>query len=179
MDTLQKEKDEVFEKLQRISADYANYQRRVPKQIADTVGYEKERIFKSLLPALDSFEHTLQSDCSAGDVETLLKGVQITYDQVLAILRSHGVEQIQGAGQSFDPCRHEAMLQRSEPDKADDLILEEFQKGYALNGRVIRPSKVIVNKLVAESVSQPEQAEPGAEGVQEEAAEAPSECDSE
>ena len=53
------QKDELFEKLQRVSADYANFQKRVPKQIADTVSYEKEKIIKSLLPALDNFEHTL------------------------------------------------------------------------------------------------------------------------
>ena len=61
LEGLQKEKDELFGKLQRVSADYANFQKRVPKQIADTICYEKEKIIKSLLPALDNFEHTLQN----------------------------------------------------------------------------------------------------------------------
>ena len=55
LEGLQKEKDELFGKLQRVSADYANYQKRAPKQIADTIGYEKERIIKTLLPVLDNF----------------------------------------------------------------------------------------------------------------------------
>ena len=56
IEDLQREKDELFEKLQRVSADYANYQKRVPKQVADSVAYEKEKILKSLLPAFDNFE---------------------------------------------------------------------------------------------------------------------------
>ncbi|MHC4124496.1 MAG: nucleotide exchange factor GrpE, partial [Planctomycetota bacterium] len=65
IDCLQKEKDEIFNQLQRVSADYLNYQKRAPKQIADTIAYEKENVIKSLLPALDNFEHTLQNAHSA------------------------------------------------------------------------------------------------------------------
>ncbi|MHC4122349.1 MAG: nucleotide exchange factor GrpE, partial [Planctomycetota bacterium] len=58
----------------------------------------------------------------------------------------HGVEQIEALGQKFDPSIHEAMMQKVAPDKEQNTVLEEFQKGYKLNSRVIRPSKVIVNK---------------------------------
>ena len=148
-DALQTEKLELFEKLQRVSADYTNFQKRVPKQISDAVSYEKERILKSLLPVLDNFEHTFNSD--SGDVEAVIKGIKIVHDQVLDTFKSHGVEQILAKNQVFDPSKHEAMMQRNEEDKENDLILEEFQKGYALNGRVIRPSKVIVNKSTVAS----------------------------
>ena len=150
IDNLQKEKDELFGKLQRISADYANFQKRVPKQIADTICYEREKIIKTLLPVLDNFEHTLQKAHSAENVDVLIKGVQIIYNQMLDILKSHGVEQIKAPGKNFDPALHEAMMQKAEPEKKDNIVLEEFQKGYKLNGRVIRPSKVIVNKLITE-----------------------------
>jgi molecular chaperone GrpE len=66
---------------------------------------------------------------------------------MLDILKSHGVEQIKAPGENFDPALHEAMMQKTEPEEEDNIVLEEFQKGYKLNGRVIRPSKVIVNKL--------------------------------
>jgi molecular chaperone GrpE len=147
VDQLQGEKDELFAKLQRVSADYANFQKRAPRQIADTVAYEKETIIKTLLPSLDNFEHTLQKANSAGSLDAVVKGVQIIYDQMLGILKSHGVEQIEAMGERFDPALHEAMMQKSEPDKKDNIVLEEYQKGYKLNGRVIRPSRVIVNKL--------------------------------
>ena len=146
---LQKEKDEVFEKLQRVSADYANFQKRVPKQIADTIVYEKENIIKTLLPVLDNFDHTLQNAGSAADAEVLVKGVRIIYDQMLDILKLHGVEQIDALGEGFDPALHEAMMRREEADRDENIVLEEFQKGYKLNGRVIRPSKVIVNAPAA------------------------------
>jgi len=145
MDSLQEEKDELFAKLQRVSADYANFQKRVPKQIADTIGYEKEKIIKTLLPALDNFEHTLQSAHSAENVDVLVKGIQIIYDQMLDILKSHGVEQIEALGEKFDPALHEAMMKKSDPGQEENIVLEEFQKGYKLNGRVIRPTKAIIS----------------------------------
>ncbi|UCC23569.1 MAG: nucleotide exchange factor GrpE [Planctomycetota bacterium] len=151
---LQSQKDEVFEKLQRLSADYANFQKRVPKQIADTIAYEKERIIKSLLPALDNFEHTLQNASSAENVDAVVKGVQIIYDQMLDILKTHGVEVIKALGEKFDPATHEAIMQKTDPAGQDSAVLEEFQKGYKLNGRVIRPTKVIVNKLPSEQQPQ-------------------------
>jgi molecular chaperone GrpE len=150
IESIQKEKDELFAKLQRVSADYANFQKRVPKQISDSIGYEKERIIKTLLPALDNFEHTLQNAHSAENVDVLVKGIRIIYDQLHDILKSHNVEQIEALGETFDPAMHQAMTQQSDPDKEENTVLEEFQKGYRLNGRVIRPSKVIVNKLPEE-----------------------------
>ncbi len=153
LNDLQKEKDELFGKLQRVSADYVNLQKRSLKQISDTIEYEKEKIIKTLLPALDNFEHTVQKAGSAIQTE-IFKGIQIIYDQMLDILKAHGVEQINALGEKFDPALHEAMLQKAEPEQEENIVLEEFQKGYKLNGRVIRPSKVIVNKLIQE---QPEE----------------------
>ncbi|HEW78783.1 MAG TPA: nucleotide exchange factor GrpE [Phycisphaerales bacterium] len=153
VDDLQSQKDELFGKLQRVSADYANFQKRVPKQIADTISYEKEKIIKTLLPTLDNLEHTLQNVHSAENIETIVKGIQIIYDQMLDILKSHGVEQIKSQGEAFDPALHQAMMQKAEPDREENIVLEEFQKGYKLNDRVIRPGKVVVNKLPSEQTA--------------------------
>ena len=152
MEALAAEKDGIFGKLQRVSADYANFQKRASKQIEDTITYEKDKIIKTLLPVLDNFEHTLQNAGSAENVAAILKGVRIIYDQMLDILKSHGVEQITAVGEKFEPALHEAMMRKHEPEKEPDTVLEEFQKGYKLNGRVIRPSKVIVNKAPAPQV---------------------------
>jgi molecular chaperone GrpE len=162
IDNLQKEKDELFGKLQRVSADYANFQKRVPKQIADTICYKKEKIIKTLLPALDNFESALgglQNAHSAENTDVLIKGVRIIYDQMLDILKSHGAEQINALGEKFDPALHEAMTQKFEPEQAKNIVLEEFQKGYKLNGRVIRPTKVIVNTLPSEQPAQQQEPE--------------------
>lgn len=154
IEQLQKEKEDLLGQLQRVSADYANFQKRVPKQIADSVGYQKEHVIRSLLPVLDNLEHTLLNVGSAENVGVLIEGIKIIYDQMLDTLKSHDVEQIAAAGQAFDPSKHEAMMRRSEPDEEENVVLEEFQKGYMLNGRVIRPSKVVVNKQAAEEPQQ-------------------------
>ncbi len=159
INNLQKEKDELFEKLQRVSADYANYQKRAPKQIADTVSYEKEQMIKTLLPVLDNFDHTLQNAHSADNSDSFVKGVKIIYDQMLDVLKSHGIEQVKSLGEEFDPAQHEAMTHRAEPDQKENIVLEEFQKGYKLNGRTIRPAKVIVNKLPQEKKPEEENEE--------------------
>ncbi|MHC4843681.1 MAG: nucleotide exchange factor GrpE [Planctomycetota bacterium] len=150
LEALKQEKDELFAKLQRVSADYANFQKRVPKQIADSIALEKETIIKSLLPAFDNFDHTLDKAKHAENIEDVIKGVEIIYGQMLDIFKSFGVEQINALGENFDPTVHQAMMQRSDPDKEEGMILEEFQKGYRLNGRVIRPNKVVVNKQATE-----------------------------
>ncbi len=137
-------------KLQRVSADYTNFQKQIPKQIAGIVEYEKEKMIKTLLPVLDNFEHTVQNAHAAENVDIFVKGVQIIYDQMLNILKSYDVEQIKALGEKFDPALHQAMMQKTEHDKEENIVLEEFQKGYKLNNRVLRPSKVIINKLPPE-----------------------------
>jgi len=160
LDDLQAEKDNLFAQLQRVSADYANFQKRSAKQIADSITYEKERIIKSLLPTLDDFDHALQNLRSVDVSETIVKGVQMVYDHMLDILRSHNVEQIKALGQKFDPSVHRAILTQSVPEQEDGIVLAEQRKGYMLNGRAIRPSEVIVNKLAqAESQRAVEEAE--------------------
>jgi molecular chaperone GrpE len=140
------------DKFLRISADYANFQKRTPKLVADSIDYEKEKIIKSLLPVLDNFEHTLKSAAETENAESIISGVQIIYNHLLDILKSYDVEQIktEAREEKFNPALHNALVQRSEPDKEDNIILEELQKGYKLNGRVIRPSRVAVNRIQKE-----------------------------
>ena len=163
IEQLRQEKDEMFSKFQRVAADYDNYQKRVPKQIADSVRYEKEKIIKSILPMLDSFEHTLAGAESAENFEVLLKGIRIVYNQACEILKSYDVEKIDALGEKFDPSLHQAMIRKQDAEYEDDVVIEEFQKGYKLGDRVIRPSRVIVNKLPGEEKLQedePQQDEP-------------------
>jgi len=145
-----------------VAADYANYQKRAPKQIADSVAYEKKAIIKSLLPSLDNFAHALASADNAEAVDGVVKGVRMVFEHMLDALKAHGLEQVESVGQDFDPMVHEAIQLRAEADKPDNVVLEEYQTGYMLNGRVVRPSKVIVNKLPTEDKgTEPEAAEAG------------------
>lgn len=155
MRILEEEKQKIFEQLQRVSADYSNYQKRTAKQIADTVAYDKKIILRSLLPSLDNFEHAFAGVNTASGKEALqkiLEGIHLVYQHMLDALKSHGVEKIDAIGKPFTPELHEAMLQRTEEDKENNIVLEVYQPGYTLGGQVLRPAKVIVNRL-------PEQAE--------------------
>lgn len=149
IEALSREKDELFDKLQRVAADYANYQKRTPKQIADSVAYEKKAIIRSLLPSLDNFAHALASADNAEAVDGVVQGVRMVFEHMLDALKGHGLEEIDAVGQEFDPTVHEAIQLRADADKPDNIVLEDFQTGYKLNGQVVRPSKVIVNKLPA------------------------------
>jgi len=159
LEQVTQEKDELYQKLMRISADYANHQKRTPKQIADSVAYEKKALMRSLLPSLDNFEHALASAETAKGEEALdgvLKGVKMVFEHMIDALKAHGVEQIQAVGKQFNPAFHEAVQMLSEPEKENNIVLEDFQKGYTLGGQTLRPSKVIVNKHPEETQAKPQ-----------------------
>ena len=141
------EKQDMFEKFQRVSADYINYQKRTPRQIADSVAYEKKAVIRSILPTLDNLVHAITSAREHNADESVVKGIELVHDHMLDALKAHGVKRIVALGEQFDPGVHEAVMQRSEEGKPDNSVLEEYQNGYMLNDQVIRPAKVIVNKL--------------------------------
>jgi len=164
LEMVRKERDELLGRLQRVSADYANFQKRAPKQISDSVAYEKDKILRSLLPILDNLEHTLKAH-SAESSDAVVRGVEIIYGHMLDILKSHGVSQMQALGEPFDPARHEAMLTREEPGAPANVVLEELQKGYMMNDHVLRPTRVVVSKAPAPQPSQMKDEEPEKESL--------------
>ena len=113
------------------------------------MAYEKERFIRALLPLCDNFELTIQKTWTREDAEAILAGIRIVYNQMLDVLKSYDVHPIPTIDERFDPTRHEALMQRCDPEKEDSLVLAECQRGYTLAGRVLRPSKVIVNRAPA------------------------------
>lgn len=161
IEQLKKEKQDLLEQLQRVGADYANYQKRSVKQIADSVAYEKRSIIRSILPSIDNFEHALShAIATQGEEDNLVKGIQLVFTHLLDALKSHGVERIDALGRKFDPSEHEAMMQRCEPDKEDNSVLEVYLAGYRMGDQVVRPAKVIVNKLPGAEIAEETAAEP-------------------
>ena len=151
---LQKERDDIFAKLQRVAADYDNFQKRSTKQITEAIAQETEKIIKALLPIMDDFERVLANEGRGENADAVIKGIGIVYEHLKGVLRSEGVEQIDSAGEKFDPAHHQALTQRTEQGVEDGVVLEELQKGYKLNGRVIRASRVVVNKMPASPATQ-------------------------
>lgn len=156
--SLQEEKKQTFEQLQRVSADYANYQKRTPKQISDSVAYEKEKFLKAILGSIDNFELALDNKDKSQDLDTFAQGIQMVHDEIMKTFDGLGLKAIDAVGHKFDPSQHEALMQQYEEGTKDNIILQQYQKGYTLNGKVIRPSKVIVNKKPAPQPAPQEQA---------------------
>jgi molecular chaperone GrpE len=160
LEWLRKEKDDIFAKLQRVAADYDNYQKRSTKQTTEAVAHETEKIIKALLPVMDDFERVLVNAQCSENADVVMKGIGIVYEHLKGVLRLEGVEQIDAAGEKFDPARHQALTQRAEQGKENGIVLEELQKGYKLNGRLIRASRVVINKTPEPQTSpQPEEPE--------------------
>ena len=151
---IEQEMVELKYRLQRLGADYQNYQKRADKQIEQAARLARENLVKSLLPVLDNFEHTIENLENPGesqqDIAAILKGVRIVYDHLMSDMESAGLERIQvNQGEHFDPTRHEAMLHEESDEFEDNTIIRELVPGYLMNGRTLRPTRVSVAKPAA------------------------------
>lgn len=126
----------------RQAADMENMRRRQEKERADLLKYGTEKLLQELLPVLDSLDKALLS--AEGQSNPVVEGVKMVHKQFTSVLEQHGLKATQAKGSLFDPNLHQA-IQRVEDDVKDDTVKEEFQKGYTLNGRLIRPSMVSVS----------------------------------
>ncbi len=137
---------DLLEKLQRVTADFANYQKRMARNAEEVRQWTKAEVIKSILPAIDDFEQALEAGKSAQDVPSLLEGFKLVHDHLLAMLSREQVETIATEGQKFDPAIHEAMLQQDSTDHEPGTVIAELRKGYTINGRTLRPARVMVSK---------------------------------
>ena len=137
-----------FNQLQRLQADFENYQKRVEAERGRIAENACETIVSGLLDTLDNFERAVSHLEKLPEDEA--KGVIMVYRNMIDYLKGNGLERIAAAGCQFDPYRHDAIMQAEvdgTPDGAGDgTVLEEFQAGYTMKGKVIRPSKVKVAK---------------------------------
>jgi molecular chaperone GrpE len=136
--------DEYYAQLQRLKAEFDNFRKRTQKEKEDAAKYSSEKIIGSLLPVLDNFERAVDSCRNTKDFASLSQGVEMILRQFLKVLEDEGLKAIAAKGQQFDPNLHEALL-REETEQAENMILEELQKGYYLKDKVLRPSRVKVS----------------------------------
>jgi len=144
----QQEKQEYLTGWQRAQADFVNYRRRQEEQLAEWLKMSSEKVLREILPVLDtlhSFEKTHGGQDEKTEKKHLAEGLVGVKKQLTNILNSNGIEEIKSIGEKFNPEYHEAMEQ-VESDKPAGTIVEEVQKGYLINGKVLRPSRVKVSK---------------------------------
>ena len=133
--------------LQRKAAEFENYKRRTDSEIAGISKYASEKIIKELLPVYDDLQRSIESvnKGETKDFETLQKGVSLIYDKFKAVLEKEGLTEINTVGQEFDVELSTALMQIPKDDVKPHTVLESFEKGYKLNGKVIRHEKVLVS----------------------------------
>lgn len=139
------EKKELLEKLQRVTADFLNYQKRMARNAEDARLWARAEIIKTFLPAIDDFEQALEAGKNATDVPSLLKGFKLVHDHLLDMLAKQQVEAISTQGQKFDPAIHEALMQQESTEHEPGAVIAELRKGYTMNGRTLRPARVAVS----------------------------------
>jgi len=144
----EKEAAENYDKYIRAVADLENYKKRAARDKADFIKYGNENIIKDILPLVDNLDRALQHAENSGDFESFKKGLKLLQDQLLCTLEKHGVQKIECTEKEFDPNVHEAMFQIDSDAHGENKIVEELERGYILNGRLLRPAKVSVCKRV-------------------------------
>ena len=137
----QKRIEELTNDIKRLQAEFENYKKRIAKEKSELINCAEEELVKKLLPVLDSFGQALKNSQS----RDFIKGVELIYAQLFSALKEEGLEPIERVGKKFDPYTDEVLMH--ENSEKDDIILEEFQKGYMLNGKLVRTAKVKIGKV--------------------------------
>ncbi|MHB8109233.1 MAG: nucleotide exchange factor GrpE [Syntrophorhabdaceae bacterium] len=137
---------ELEDRILYLQADFENFKKLKIKEKQDTLKFGNETLLKELLPVIDHLEMALKHAETTEDYKSIHEGVQLTLNEFAKVLEKAGVKSIEAIGQKFDPNFHEAFYQEEHEDKEPDTIVSEFQKGYLLNDRLIRPSRVGVSK---------------------------------
>ena len=148
LDELEKEKEDFKSKFYYIAAEKENLQKRFEREKENLIKYGNEKVLSGLLSVVDNLGLTLNAIANDEDekIKNIFVGIEMVKQQFGEVLKNNGLEEIETLGKEFDPNLHEALMQREEEGKAANLILEEVQKGYILNGRVLRAAKVIISK---------------------------------
>ena len=141
-----KESKENYDRLLRMAADFENYKKRAAREKEDWTKFANEDLIKGVLPFIDNLERAVNHAQKVNDVGVLIEGVRLTLQQLLQSLNKFGLSSFESVGKPFDPAVHEAMLVVETDQYEPDQVIEEFQKGYLLNDRLLRPATVSVSK---------------------------------
>lgn len=141
-----KAEDNFKEKFYYLAAEMDNMKKRFNREKESLIKFGNEKILSSLIDVLDSFDHALAAIENDEDekVKNICQGIDMVRNQFLDALKKSGLEQVESIGKEFDPNFHEAMAQRPAEGKKDQEVILEYQKGYILNGRLLRAAKVVV-----------------------------------
>lgn len=153
-------KDDYYDKFLRLQAEFDNFKKRVLKERSEFIKFANEGLILELVSILDDFERGIKSAEQKKDFELLHQGVDIISKQLHRLLEEKGLKRIKSVGEKFDPNQHEAVEVIEDQAEEETTVVEEFQPGYTLNDRVIRPARVkVVKKKQEEKVEVEEEKE--------------------
>ncbi len=143
----QNELKEAQDRVLRVSAEFENYKKRSAREMAAHRKYANETLIKALLPVVDNLELAIQSARENGHAEDgLLEGIEMTRKEILKVFEKFGVTPVEAEGKPFDPSIHEAAMQEASDTHPENTVIREFQKGYRIEERLLRPAMVVVSK---------------------------------
>ena len=142
LEATRRERDEYLDALRRLKAEFENSRKRQERERVRILSMASERLVQELLPVLDNLDRALEA---GGDIR---EGVNATRDQLAEVLANEGLLPVASDGQPFDPNVHDAVMGQPSEEHEEGTIIQTFQRGYVLNGKPIRPAKVVVAKQV-------------------------------
>jgi molecular chaperone GrpE len=139
---------EHWERLLRTTADLENFKKRAAREKQEAIRFANEGLIEKLVPVLDNFDMAMTAAQAGGgdSAQSLQTGIAMIYQQLKSVLVDAGLEDINAAGQNFDPNWHEAVSQQETTEVAEGRVLQQLRKGYKLRERLLRPATVIVAK---------------------------------
>ncbi|MCZ7380050.1 MAG: nucleotide exchange factor GrpE [Candidatus Methanoperedens sp.] len=146
LDIINKQLEEEKDRYLRLNADFDNLRKRTLKEKDEFMKYANEKLILELVDVYESLERGIENAKKANDKDKLIEGMELVYKQFKNVLEKNGLTPIKALGEKFDHYKHEAMMQTITDECDEGIILEEFARGYMLNGKVIRYSKVRVSK---------------------------------
>jgi molecular chaperone GrpE len=141
-EALQRERDDLYDRLLRTTAEFDNYRKRVDRERRDLADAAARDLVRDLLPIVDDFDRALTAP--AGSDEAVRRGVELIHRRLLEVIRARGVEPFDSVGQVFDPAWHEAVATEPARGRPEGEIVAELRRGYRLNGRLLRAAQVKV-----------------------------------
>lgn len=146
IEELNEKLNEAEDRRLRLLADFDNYKRRAALDQEALQKYRAQAIMTNLLPVLDNFGRALAVEAKTEEVQSMMTGMEMIYRSLFTALESEGLVEINAGDVEFDPNFHQAIMTGKDEDKPSGAVLEEFQKGYMLKDRVLRPAMVKVNE---------------------------------
>jgi len=143
---LEAEKSVLAEKYLRLAAEFDNFKKLAAREIENRIRNANEELIVQLLPVLDNLERTLANIPDKKEFVPIREGIELTYKEFKKVLARFGLEEIESVGKEFDLNLHEAVMMVEDEKHPSNTVVQEHQKGYKLNGKVIRHAKVVINK---------------------------------